>query len=393
MNTVEHVSESFVMPVRQYATAEFLKWRGHGDPLERDGSRVYRFAQGRYAIHQGLAALGVGPGDRVLAPAYLCIAAVEAVTALGAAVDFHDVGEDGRVDVTVVERAIGPNTRAVLCVHYFGFPQPAAALRAACDRRGVPLVEDCAHVLPGGLGPDAPGRVGDLAVFSWPKVLPVDDGATLVVNRGAPAVVPPQAREAVPETLQTVKDMWDRSMAWADWPTVRAVYRWLERPKALLRGGRLGATARARDEDGPWFEPSRTAVPMSRLARWVLAHSDLEAIRRRRREHYQRLADRIARLSGVTSMAPRLDADVCPWVYPLQFEARPKAHLELRAMGIPAVAWDGVRPDGIIPDRFPRADFLYDNLIMLPVHQSLRPRDLDLIADGVERVAGAARTA
>jgi len=186
--------------------------------------------------------------------------------------------------------------------------------------------------------------------------------------------------------------MWDRSVAWADWPAVRAVYRWLERPKALLRGGRLGATARARGEDGPWFEPSRTAVPMSRLARWVLAHSDFEAIRRRRREHYQRLADRITRLEGVISMVPRLDPDVCPYVYPLRFDARPRAHLELRAMGIPAVAWDGVRPDGIVPDRFPRADFLYDNLIMLPVHQSLRPQDLDLIADAVERLAGAARS-
>jgi len=58
-------------------------------------------------------------------------------------------------------------------------------------------------------------------------------------------------------------------------------------------------------------------------------------------------------------------------------------------MGIPAIAWDGVRPAGIFPDEFPRADFLYDNLVMLPVHQSLRRRDLELIAESVERVAGA----
>jgi perosamine synthetase len=390
MGEMEPGNGSFAMPVRQYPATDFWRWRGGGDPLETPGARTYQFAQGRYAIHQGLAALGVGPGTRVLVPAYLCIAAVEAVAALGAAVDFHDVGEDGRVDVAAVEHAIRPETRAVLCVHYFGFPQPVAALRAMCDRRGVALLEDCAHLLPRGSGPDEPGRVGDLAVFSWPKLLPVDDGATLVVNRGTLAVVPPRGREALPETLQSVKDMWDRAMAWADWPTVRAIYRWLERPKALLRRGRLGVTARAREEDGPWFEPQRIDVPMSRAARWVLAHSDLEAIRRRRREHYERLAERIVGMSGVLSLAPRLDARVCPWVYPLRFENRPKAHLELRAMGIPAVAWDGVRPDGIIPDRFPRADFLYDNLVMLPVHQGLRPRDLDLIADGVERIAARA---
>ncbi len=105
----------------------------------------------------------------------------------------------------------------------------------------------------------------------------------------------------------------------------------------------------------------------------------------------QLLGERIQGIRGVTSLFPRLDEGVCPWVYPLRFEGRPKAHLELRAMGIPAIAWDGVRPAGIFPDEFPRADFLYDNLVMLPVHQSLRRRDLELIAESVERVAGAAQ--
>jgi dTDP-4-amino-4,6-dideoxygalactose transaminase len=391
MSKMEAEAESFVMPLRQYVSAEFLRWRGRGDPLEREGgARSYQFSRARHAIYHALAALGVGAGDRVLAPAYLCVAAVEAVTALGATVDFHDVRDDCSVDVAVVEGKIQPNTRALICVHYFGFPQRVEALRELCNRRGLLLLEDCAHVLPRVAGGPQLGRVGDVAVFSWPKLLPVEDGATLVVNRGAPALAVRWEREELPETLQTLKDMWDRTMAWTDWSVAKGAYGWLQRSKAVLRQGRLGVVARARDEeDGPWFDLKLANWPMSRASRWILAHTDLEAIRRRRRQHYELLGERIQGIRGVTSLFPRLEEGVCPWVYPLRFEGRPKAHLELRAMGIPAIAWDGVRPAGIFPDEFPRADFLYDNLVMLPVHQSLRRRDLELIAESVARVAGA----
>ena len=46
-------------------------------------------------------------------------------------------------------------------------------------------------------------------------------------------------------------------------------------------------------------------------------------------------------------------------------------HIELRALGIPAVTWGGVRDSRISAREFPEADFLYERLVFLPIHQDL----------------------
>jgi perosamine synthetase len=394
MGEMDTGNDAFVMPIRQYPSLEFVRWAGRKEPRPEGGtSRSYQFLLARNAIYHGLAALGIGAGDRVLVPAYLCIAAVKPVMALGATVDFHDVRDDCSVDVGALERKIQPRTRAVMCVHYFGFPQRLDALRELCNRHRLVLLEDCAHVLPRAGGEPTLGRVGELAVFSWPKLLPVDDGATLIVNVPERPVAVRWQRETALHTLQVAKDLCDRTMTWTEWTKVNAVYKWLQRPKALLRRGGARPAVAGAAEECRWFERSRLNLPMSRPSRWLLAHADVEAIRQRRREHYQFVSKHTQDVMGARALFPRLEEGVCPWVYPMLFEGRPKAHLDLRRLGIPAVAWDGVRPPDISREQFPRADFLYDNLVMLPVHQNLRRRDLELIVEGIRRVAGAGRTA
>lgn len=392
MGEMDTESDAFVMPIRQYPSLEFLRWPGRKESGPARGtSRAYHFRMARNAIYHGLAALGIGAGDRVLVPAYLCAAAVTPVTALGATVDFHDVRDDCSVDVAALELQIQPRTRAVMCVHYFGFPQRLEALRELCDRYRLVLLEDCAHVLPRAGGEPTLGQVGELAVFSWPKFLPVEDGATLVVNVPGPPIAVPWERERPLQTLQIAKDMCDRTMAWTKWTWGKTVYERLQRPKALLRraGARPAAVGGA--EDGRRFDRSLLNLPMSRPSRWLLANADVDGIRRRRREHCEFLREQTQGLTGARALFPRLEEGVCPWAYPMLFEGRPKAHLELRRLGIPAVAWDGVRPPGISREEFPRSDFLYDNLVMLPVHQSLGQSDLERIVEGIRRVAGAGR--
>ena len=71
---------------------------------------------------------------------------------------------------------------------------------------------------------------------------------------------------------------------------------------------------------------------------------------------------------------------------PLFFEGMPSAHLPLRDLGIPAVTWGGVRYPAISKQDFPDADFLYDNLVFLPIHQCLEEKDLDLIIEAAGSV-------
>ncbi len=84
---------------------------------------------------------------------------------------------------------------------------------------------------------------------------------------------------------------------------------------------------------------------------------------------------------------PTLPAGVCPFVLPVFFEGLPRAHFILRNLGIQATAWDGVKPSRVKKGLFGEADFLYENLTFLPVHQDLERHHLALILEAVKRVA------
>ena len=69
-----------------------------------------------------------------------------------------------------------------MLIHYLGFPGPVQEVRALCQRRGLALIEDCAHALFSRLGDRSLGTFGDLAIFSPWKSLPLPDGGLLRVN-------------------------------------------------------------------------------------------------------------------------------------------------------------------------------------------------------------------
>jgi len=145
---------------------------------------------GRMALASGLKLLGLGKGDRILLPAYHCTALVEPVVWRGITPDFYRVGADTRIDLDDVARRVTPTTRALFAIHYFGFPQPMARLRAFCDERGLLLIEDCAHALFGTEGGRPFGTTGDIAIGSTWKFLPVLDGGLLVSARRDLSAVP-----------------------------------------------------------------------------------------------------------------------------------------------------------------------------------------------------------
>ena len=122
---------------------------------------------------------------------------------------------------------------------------------------------------------------------------------------------------------------------------------------------------------------------MSRLSRLLLPHFRVLDVASKRRATYNDLLERLSRIEGVQPLFPQLPSDVVPWVLPLTIGDRCDAHTRLRAVGIPAVTWGGVRDPRISGADFPDADFLYEHLVFLPVHQDLTAAHLDRIADAV----------
>ncbi len=128
-------------------------------------------SSGTAALHLALLAAGIGAGDEVIVPAFTFVASASAARYAGAEPVLCDVQSPLRfnIDVEDVARRITPRTRAVVAVHFCGYPADVQALRALCDERGLMLIEDCAQAI--GARVDGEGRqagtVGELGAFSF----------------------------------------------------------------------------------------------------------------------------------------------------------------------------------------------------------------------------------
>jgi dTDP-4-amino-4,6-dideoxygalactose transaminase len=97
------------------------------------------------ALHVALAACGVSAGDEVVTVSHSFIATANVVRYCGATPVFVDVQPDTfNIDPILVEKAVGPRTKAILAVHQFGMPCDLAAIVEIGRRRKVPVVEDAA---------------------------------------------------------------------------------------------------------------------------------------------------------------------------------------------------------------------------------------------------------
>jgi dTDP-4-amino-4,6-dideoxygalactose transaminase len=143
------------------------------------------------ALHLALLAVGVGPGDEVVTVSHSFVATANAVRYCGAVPVFVDIEPDTlNIDPTLVEPALSPRTRAILCVHQLGMPCDVAALSAIARARRIPLVEDAACAIGSEVrmegGWQCVGRPhGDVACFSFHprKLLSTGDGGMLTTAR------------------------------------------------------------------------------------------------------------------------------------------------------------------------------------------------------------------
>ncbi len=139
-------------------------------------------ANGTDALTIALKAAGVGPGDEVVLPSFTFYATAEAALVLGAQPVYCDIDpETFCVTRETVEAALTPRTKAIVPVHLFGNVAHVPELRDL----GVPVIEDAAQAVGGGLDGTKAGSLGDAATFSFfpSKNLPcLGDGGAIVTD-------------------------------------------------------------------------------------------------------------------------------------------------------------------------------------------------------------------
>lgn len=139
------------------------------------------------ALHLALKAVGVGAGDEVITVSHSFIATANAIRYCGAVPVFVDIEADGyNIDPGLIEAAVTPRTKAILCVHQLGMPCDLRRILEIGKRLSIPVIEDAACAIGSEIFWDGRweriGRPhGDIACFSFHprKVVTTGDGGML----------------------------------------------------------------------------------------------------------------------------------------------------------------------------------------------------------------------
>lgn len=376
--------------------ASFYRSAGGRAATVLDAGEARLVTSGRVAIALALRELGVGAGDTVLLPAYHSASMVPPVLWRGAAPAFYRIQPDTSADLEHIAALLRAAPRArvvVVATHFFGFPQPLAALRALCDEHGAALLEDCAHAFIGEHEGRPLGAWGDYAAASIMKFLPLYEGGALVSARHPLAGARLRPAGAGFE-LKAAFNTFERGFAFGRLRPLHAAL-WLPlRAKdlawnALKRGRRAGgppaALAPASSDSGYGFDPDWIDKRSSLASRLVLALSSSGRVAARRRRNYLRLLEALSGLPGVRPLHPRLPDGVCPWLFPLLADDADGLAQRLLAAGVPLTRFGHPLWEGVDDATCPNAARLSRQVLGLPCHQELREDEFTWLIATVRR--------
>lgn len=140
------------------------------------------------ALHMGMSALGIGPGDEVIMADTNWIASAAPIVHLGAKPVFVDIDADSWcLDPDQVEAAITPNTKAILAVHIYGNLCDMGRLLAIGARHSIPVIEDAAEAIGSQYHGKRAGSMGAFGSFSFhgTKTMTTGEGGMFVTNDAA----------------------------------------------------------------------------------------------------------------------------------------------------------------------------------------------------------------
>ncbi|NLC58816.1 MAG: DegT/DnrJ/EryC1/StrS family aminotransferase, partial [Armatimonadetes bacterium] len=185
---------------------EFAAWHGMRYALA--------FNTGTAAIQSALWACGVGVGDEVIAPSLTYWASALPAFSLGASVVFAEVEPDSLcLDPNDLEHRITERTKAIVPVHYCGYPCDMDPIMALAEKYGIKVIEDVSHAHGGRYKGRLVGTIGHIGAMS------VMSGKSLAVGEGGMIITDDRR-------------LYERAVAWGHYERTAAV-RWSTGEKVI----------------------------------------------------------------------------------------------------------------------------------------------------------------
>jgi dTDP-4-amino-4,6-dideoxygalactose transaminase len=139
---------------------KFAEWQG--------SKYAISVATGTAALHVGLTAMGIGPGDEVIVPSYTFIASSFSILQAGAIPRFADVNlDDHCISVESAEKLVNSRTKAIMPVHLYGNVCDMAKINAFARKHNLLVIEDNAEAFGGSYKGKKTGTLGDIAGCSF----------------------------------------------------------------------------------------------------------------------------------------------------------------------------------------------------------------------------------
>jgi len=298
-------------------------------------------SSGTAALHLGVLALGIGPGDEVLVPAYTFPATANVVALAGATPVLADVDPlTMNMDPADAARRVTPRTKAVLAVHLFGRPARIEELPS------LPVLEDAAGALGARHAGRPCGSLGALACFSFHprKIVTTGEGGAVTTSS-----------DDLAERVRSLRHHgWSPSSGYEDLPRPAFNYR---------------------------LSDVLAAVGIPQLRRLDELYAAYDHVARG-------YAERLAHLDVVLPRAD--DGDRHGWqAYVIQVDRRDDVLAALRAQGIQCqIGTYALHRLGAYRGRgaFPGADAVFERALALPLHAGLTEAELDRIAEALDKL-------
>jgi dTDP-4-amino-4,6-dideoxygalactose transaminase len=306
-------------------------------------------ASGTAALDLAYEAVGIGPGDEVIAPANTFIASVVPLFRLGATPVLVDCDEFGQIDVERAAAAVTARTKAIVGVDLYGHPCDADALAAVCEEHGLVFVEDAAQAHGAEYKSRRCGSLGHVAAFSFYP------GKNLGAYGDAGGVVTDD--EEIADRIRILRDLGQR-----------------RKYEHVAIGGN-----------------ERLDTVQAAVLRVKLRHlDDWNAARRRHAEQYDLLLD-----GSVVSPAVAPWADPVWHLYVIRAANRDEIAAALGAAGIatgmhyplPLHLQPALARLGHAKGDFPVTERWAETLLSLPMFPELEPAEVQRVADVITGVA------
>lgn len=311
---------------------------------------------GTSALHLAMEVAGIGPGDEVILSAQTFIATALAVVQVGAKPVFADIQyETGNIDPEDIEHRITARTKAIIAVHWGGYPCDMAEIQAIAQRYQLVVVEDAAHSPGATYQGQAIGAISDYTCFSFQAIkhLTTGDGGALCARD------PEKAREVFRR-------------------------RWFGIDRATSPVNELGEREYDLTDIGYKYHLSDYAA--------ALGLANLEGFAERmaeRRARVQQYRDGLRYVPGLTHFAHQSDRESAHWLFGFHVEDRLAFIRALRARGIVAsVVHDGIDHNTLFGGK--RADLVQQRRfdatqIHVPLHDALTAEQVAYITDTITR--------